>query len=120
MLAPIAGRARNVMLQGEVGGEGAWPGGRGLMTDNPRLNNTIPRALLHCLSWFGVGTGGIPEAPGRPTEGYGGPPGGLRTPRGRGQTNLKTHTFCRAFLNGPGSQLYRNGGSGGGSGLSCC
>ena len=39
-----------------------------------------------------------PEAPGRPTEGSGGPPGGPRTPPGPGSKNLKTHIFCRALL----------------------
>ncbi len=39
-----------------------------------------------------------PEAPGRTTEGSGGPPGGPRTPPGPGSKNLKTYICCRALL----------------------
>ncbi len=37
-----------------------------------------------------------------PTDSSGGPPGAPRTPPGPGNKNLKTHTFCRARLSGPG------------------
>ncbi len=61
--------------------------------------------FLLCLLWFVVGPGGLregPKAPGRPTESSVGPPGGFRSPRGRGKN---TYWFCRALLSGPGTEI---------------
>ncbi len=58
-----------------------------------------------CLLLFVLGLGDLregPEAPGWPTEGPGGLPGGFGAPGTRAKTNLEIHTCWSARLSGTG------------------